>query len=262
MMEVFVDSVGLIAPGLVGWPAARPILRGDAPYVWQDLPVVAPVILPATERRRCIASARLALTTAYEAFSAVSSPEPRPLACVFASSDGDGQVIRQIADGLAQDEPDVSPTRFSNSVHNAAAGYWSIAAGLKQASTTICAFDETFAAALLDASTQALDEQTDVLMTAFDICFPEPFSQLRPTAVDCAVSLILTAQRSTQSIARLHIALTDRCPASPMPADLPQSFYSNPAARALPLLAALAIPSGQTICLDYLDQTLTVTLTP
>jgi hypothetical protein len=263
-MEVFVDSIGLIAPGLAGWPQARRILSGNTPYVKQEIPILAPAILPPAERRRCIASARLALTAAVEALPAGGVERARPLACVFASSDGDGQTIRQITDSLAQEIPDVSPTRFANSVHNAAAGYWSIAQGLKQASTCLCAFDDSFAAGLLEAGVQVADEEVDALLTAFDMRFPSPFFELRPTAIDCAVALLLTAQPSANSIARLQISVIERHPANAMPAGLPEDFTRNPAARALPLLAALATLKAterQTVYLDYLDQSLALRVT-
>lgn len=260
MMEVFIESVGIIAPGLEGWPQAQAIFSGKTPYVWRDLPTIAPAILPATERRRCIASARLALSSASEALATESADATRPVACVFASSDGDGQIIHQIADGLAQDEPEVSPIRFSNSVHNAASGYWSIAAGLRQASTTICAYDDSFSAALLEAAVQTVDEQQDVLMTAFDMRFPEPFASLRPTALDCSISLLLTHQRSAKTIASLQLALVAPCAATALPTDMPASFLSNPAAHGLPLLVALAEPAAQTIHLDYLNRSLAVTV--
>jgi hypothetical protein len=262
MIEVFIESVGVITPGMVGWVEAQPILSGSTPYVWRELPTIAPAILPATERRRCIASARLALSSACEALATHTTETTRPVACVFASSDGDGQIIHQIADSLAQEEPDVSPIRFANSVHNAASGYWSIAAGLTQASTTICAFDDTFSAALLEAAVQTIDEQQDVLMTAYDMRFPEPFAALRPTALDCAISLLLTNQRTDKTMAKLQITLVEHCAATALPADLPSSFLSNPAAHGLPLLAALATPATQTIHLDYLNRSLMVTIQP
>jgi hypothetical protein len=261
MIKLFVDSIGLIAPGMTGWSQACAILRGETPYAWQDVPLTTPAILSAAERRRCIASARLALSAAHQALEAVANGTPRQLACVFASSDGDSQVITHIMESLAQEIPDVSPTRFANSVHNAAAGYWSIATGMKQCSTCLSAFDESFAAGLLETAAQVADEGIDSLLTASDVHFQEPFFTLRPIAIDCAATLLLTRERTGHSLARLHIELVKQRPASAMPTWLPEAFASSPAARALPLLAALAAPDGQTICLDYLGQTLAVTVT-
>lgn len=258
MISIFVESIGLVAPGLSGWPQARAILRGETPYVWQDVELTAPAILPPAERRRSIASARLALSAAHEAVQQRPTDTPRQLACVFASSDGDSQVITSIMEGLAQEVPDVSPTRFANSVHNAPAGYWSIATGIRQGSTCLSAFDESFAAGLLEAAAQVADEGLDNLLTASDVHFQQPLFSLRPIAIDCAAALLLTRERSGHSLAQLQIALTEQRPADSMPAWLPEAFGSCPAARALPLLAALAAPEGQTVYLDYLGQTLAV----
>ena len=70
------------------------------------------------------------------------------LATVFASSDADLAIIHRICLALTATPRLISPTDFHNSVHNAAAGYWSIAAGARAASTTISAHDGSFAAGL------------------------------------------------------------------------------------------------------------------
>jgi hypothetical protein len=260
MISVFVESIGLIAPGLKDWPQARPILRGELPYAWQEVPMTAPAILTAADRRRCIASARLALNIAHQALLQASTEAARQPACVFASSDGDSQVLTQIMESLAQAEPDVSPTRFANSVHNAPAGYWSIATGIMQGATCLSGYDDSFACGLLEAAAQVVEEGVACLLTVSDVCFQEPFFALRPIAVDCGAALLLTRERSAHSLARLQIAMVGPRPAALPPAWVPQQFAGNPAARALPLLAALAAPDGQTVDLDYFEQTLGVTV--
>ncbi len=262
MISIFVESIGLLGPGLLGWEQARAVLRGETGYAWQDVPMTTPPILPPAERRRCIASARLSLTTSHEALQQASSDAPRQLACVFSSSDGDSQVITQIMEGLAQEAPDVSPTRFANSVHNATAGYWSIATGMKQSSTCLSAYDDSFSAGLLETAVQVADEGMDILFTASDVKFQDPFFSLRPIAVDYSATLLIGRERSSNSLAALQVTLTERQAATAMPAWVPASFASNPAAHSLPLLAALADPRGQTVCLDYLEQTLQVKVTP
>lgn len=262
MIRLYVESIGLVAPGLTGWAQARAILRGEVPYLWQDVPMIVPTILPAVERRRCIASARLALGSAQQALQHAPGEMRRQLACVFSSSDGDSQVITQIMESLAQEIPDVSPTRFANSVHNATAGYWSIATGIKEGATCLTAFDESFAAGLLEAAAQVAEEGVDGLLTTSDVHFQEPFFTLRPISIDCSTTLLLTRERSEHSLAGLEISLTECRPASALPAWLPASFGSSPAARAFALLEALAAPNRQTIHLDYLEQSLAVGVTP
>jgi hypothetical protein len=261
MITVFVESLGVFAAGMPSWPEARTVLRGETPFAWQDLPLSTPPILPPAERRRCISSARLALTVAHEAVQRSDKDAPRQLACTFASSDGDSQVIIQIMESLAQEEPDVSPTRFANSVHNATAGYWSIATSMQLGASCISAFDDSFAAGLLEAAAQVADEGQDGLFVASDVRFQEPFFALRPIGADFGTAMVLTKQRSAKSLAALHISLTEREAATALPTWAPEAFASTPAAHALPLLAALAsLPTsaGQSVCLDCLDQTLHV----
>ena len=70
------------------------------------------------------------------------------LATVFSSTAGDCDNSHVILETLASADRALSPTRFANSVHNAAAGYWSIATGAKAESTVLCAFDASFGAGL------------------------------------------------------------------------------------------------------------------
>ena len=70
---------------------------------------------------------------------------------------------------LARTPTLISPIKFHNSVHNAAAGYWSIGTGSLAPYTAISAFEYTFAAGLLEAATQVVCEHRPVLYVAFDI---------------------------------------------------------------------------------------------
>ena len=75
-----------------------------------------------------------------------------------------GDITHQICEALARPEREVSPTSFHNSVHNAPAGYWSIATGSRLASTSICAYDVSFAAGLLEAAAYATVEHQPVML--------------------------------------------------------------------------------------------------
>ena len=89
-------------------------------------------MLPANERRRAAASVRWALAAAQEAVSAAAArpARSRPSSPPAAS---DGETLHRICEALASAEREVSPTRFHNSVHNAAAGYWTHRGGLAPA---------------------------------------------------------------------------------------------------------------------------------
>ncbi len=82
---------------------------------------------------------------------------------VFASSDGDGDIVHRLCTALATPAAAVSPTDFHNSVHNAATGYWSIGAHSQAPSTAICAYDGSFSAGLLEAACQIAVEARPVL---------------------------------------------------------------------------------------------------
>jgi len=82
--------------------------------------------------------------------SDMAGTRPGSIPSVFATSNGDGAVVHTILEALAAHQP-VSPTQFHNSVHNAAAGYWSIATGSQQPTTCIAGHDATAGCALLKA---------------------------------------------------------------------------------------------------------------
>lgn len=126
-------------------PAGR--LR-NSPVTW----------LSATERRRVGKMVRLALTVGRTAVQA-AYVDAGKLATVFTSSSGDGDNCDAIFTTLAATEKSerfISPTRFHNSVHNAAAGYWSIANQCMMPSTSLCAYNASFAAGLMEACCQAM----------------------------------------------------------------------------------------------------------
>jgi hypothetical protein len=252
MNGFYVCGVGIQAPGMQGWPACRSVLSGGAPYSCQTMVLPTPEILPANERRRATASVRLALSAAREA-AAASGVDVSAFATVFTSSDGDGLVLDEICDVLARAPLDLSPTRFHNSVHNASAGYWSIATRSRHASTSLCGFDASFAAGLLEAAGQLAADPAPVLLVAFDLPFPPLLNPLRPVTVPVGVALALSADPGSAPMARCALAF-EGCAASAFAGRGGlDAVYANPAGRALPLLALLAQRVPGTVWLEYLD---------
>ena len=252
-MRVYVDGIGLLAPGLSGWAAGAPILAGREDYV--AAPVAMPVLelLPPAERRRTPVSVKLALATGSEALSNAAQPAAET-ATVFTSSGGDGDVIHQICEALALPGHEVSPTRFHNSVHNASAGYWGIATRCHEPSTSLGAYDASFAAGLIEAATQAIGDPRTVLLIAYDTPYPEPINAVRPIRASVGVALLLSPEHSARSLCELNIALVAN---SVVATTLPQQDLETlragvPAARALPLLAAIATKNSTAIVLDYM----------
>jgi hypothetical protein len=247
----YVDGVGLLGPGLPGWPEAMRVLRAQAPFVRAATVLPVPTQLSGAERRRVSPLVKLTLAAGLEACSAASA-EAATLPAVFTSSGGDGANCHEICSVLAGDRQ-ISPTRFHNSVHNAASGYWGIATHATAASNALCAFDASFGAGLLEALCQAAVEKCRVLLIAYDAPYPEPLRSTRPIPDAFAVALVLAPQRSERSFAQIDVALS-AAPASVMrDAALEELRVSIPAARSLPLLSVLARGDTGEVVLDYLD---------
>ena len=252
MLDVWLDSVGLVGPGLVDWPGLVAILRGEAPLDAQPTRVTLPPILPPAERRRTGVAVKVAIAAGHQA-GARSSFDLASLASVFSSSGGDGDNCHAICDALASSDRMISPTRFHNSVHNAPSGYWSIATTATAASTSLCAYDASFCAGLLEAATQAIDEDRPVILVAYDAPYPEPLKQVRPIPDAFGLALVLAPHATPASVARLSISLTgDAFDRMQQPA-LESMRVAIPTARALPLLAALSQCEPRRVVLEYLD---------
>lgn len=241
-LDLFVEGIGLWSPRLGDFAALRALLAGDAPAA-PAAPAAA--LLPANERRRAPESVRLAVEVAGQAL-AMSGRDPGTLACVFASAHGDQAITDAICATLARAPVELSPTRFHHSVHNAPAGYWTIATGCRAPSSAVCAGAHTFGAALLEAATQALAEQRPLLLVCSDTAGQGPLLEM--TACDHAFgcALLLAPGAGTTSLARLRLDMpADHASSTPPPATLAGEMRGNPVAAALPLLALLAGRGGR-----------------
>ncbi|WP_244860866.1 beta-ketoacyl synthase chain length factor [Aromatoleum petrolei] len=248
----WIRSIGLIGPGMTDWPACAAILAGDAAWSSERTVLNAPEELPPAERRRAVRVVKLALGIGLQATSAAGM-DPSELATVFSSSGGDGVNCHLICETLASDDRQISPTRFHNSVHNAAAGYWSIATGATAPSAVLCAFDGSFGAGLLEALAQIRFDGQPCLLLAYDADYPEPLRAARPIPDAFGVALLLTPERDAHSCGRLAVNLTDDAADTLADPALDTLRCSIPAARSLPLLAAIAARRSGRVVLDYLD---------
>jgi hypothetical protein len=253
-LSAFIEGVGVLGPGLDNWQQAIDILSRKTPFAPQRTVLPPPAGLPAAERRRTGPVVKLALAVGHEAASA-SGRDPSTLATVFAASGGDGQNYHAICETLASDDRQLSPTRFHNSVHNAPAGYWSIATRSMAASNVICAFDGSFAAGLLESVCQVSVDDNANLLIAYDTDYPEPLRHVRPILDSFGVAFVLAPQPGARALARIDVRLTDASPTLHASPELEQLRLGNPAARALPLLEALAQRRSASVVLEYLPGT-------
>ena len=251
MIRVAIASVGVLGPGLSDWASGQALLRD--PGLWHNASTVvaAPSRLPATERRRAGNLVKASVLVADQALAG-GAADPATLATVFTSSTGDPLNCHLLCETLATPERMVSPTRFTNSVHNAPAGYWHIATASRAASTSLAAHDASFAVGLLEAIMQCRSMGAPVLLVACDLPYPEPLNTVRPVTDVFAVALLITPDGGRG----LHIEMTPGGEGSEASVCAHEGFEhirsTIPAARALPLLQALAQVQAGHVVLDNL----------
>ncbi|RCS29376.1 hypothetical protein DEO45_12835 [Rhodanobacter denitrificans] len=241
-LSVHVEGVGLWSPPLADFAALRNLLAGSTPEPAPARPSAA--MLPPNERRRAPESVLLAIEVAGQAL-AMSGRDAAALACVFASSHGDQAITDYMCATLAHSPMELSPTRFHNSVHNAAVGYWTIATGCHAPSTAVCAQRESFGAGLLEAASQVLAEQRPVLLVCSDTASRGPLDEVTACRLPFGCALVLAPQAGATTLARLDLGLQPRAALdAPLPEPLAGWREGNPSAVSLPLLALLAAGRG------------------
>jgi len=251
MEPVFVQGIGVFAPGLLGWEQARAVLRGETAYAPGECPKLAPRLLPPAVRRRCGEYIRLAVEVADEAVGHAGA-DASALASVFATAESDGKIVHTICEAVAQAEPMVSPTLFHNSVANAPAGYWCVAVNSRQPSTTVAGYDASVAVGLLESAAQLLTDTEMLLLVANDVPFPEPLHSVRPMGTSFGVAMVLSRRRDGRSLAGLRLE-TGTGEETAMDEPLESLRRGNPSARVLPLLGLLAREQQGAVRLPYLD---------
>lgn len=239
-LAIGIEGIGFWAPGWPDWDHARAGLRGEA-KADPDAPVKpSPVILTAAERRRAPQPVALACEVAAQA-CAQAGREPSALPSVFVSAFGDLLITDYMCSTLATAPRELSPIRFHNSVHNAPAGYWTIAAQCNAPSTSVSAWHDSFAAALFEAAVQAIAEDTPVLLVAYDTESTGPLAGVAASSVPFGTALVVSAGAGSKSL-RLRLQPSSGDSVQPHLIDpFDQLASRNPmAAGALPLLAAIA----------------------
>ena len=233
-----IEGIALWAPRLPGWDTARAILRGDTSPPETPAPRPAPSMLAPTERRRAPDTVAIALEVAARACAAANR-EPASLASVFASTHGDLAISDYMCATLASDAPaQISPIRFHNSVHNAAAGYWTIGTGCTAASTALSAWGHTFGAGLLEALTQASCDGKPVLFVAYDIEARGPMATVTESRGLFGAALVLApADDANGATISWRLARREGDDAPARHADL---VAGNPLGASLNLFEALA----------------------
>jgi len=152
-------------------------------------------------RRRLSPLAKMALHVAH------TCVQERPgVRLVFASRHGELNRTMAMLGDLARSEP-LSPTAFSLSVHNTAAGIFSIARQDRSAATAVAAGDETLAYGLLESHCQLeANPASAVLMVYADEPLPKEYRSFADRTEHAHAVAILLAAEAPRSVT---LACTD-----------------------------------------------------
>ena len=253
-MNIDIIGLGTWGVGFESWSALRPLLKTGADVRPEGSHAPAPQLIPPRERRRAPLAVRLAVEVADQTCRD-AGVDPAATASIFAMGNGDSSITDYLCRTLLGDDKPVSPTKFHNSVHNAASGYWSISVGCRAPANAISALQHTVPVGLLEAAVQCTTEQRPVLLVAFDVPTPAPLHQLYAIDEPFGLGLVIAPGD------RYRLAVStgpSPWPKLTAPA-LAQLYDTNPAARALALAAFLA--GGQSAALNLpLDPSNTLTI--
>lgn len=252
-----VDLVGIGAwgPAFNNWSElqalfANPAIGDELQWATQ---VPKPEIIPANERRRAPLPVRAAVEVSWQALQQAGLASS-DVACVFGSGLGDTEITDYMCRVLTTAEKQLSPTKFHNSVHNAAAGYWTISTGCMKSANSIAAYQNTAGLALLEAIIQCEQHQEPVLVTLFDTAAHDTYRQIFPCEHSFAAALLLVPAGSANApIAQFQIG--DETATQSVALELPHEkldnlYRDNPAAKVLGLLQQLAAKMPGQSCFD------------
>lgn len=252
MMTVYINDIAVIGPGLIDQDNSKSILRGQNSWVYQDMPQLKPEMLPANERRRTTPIIKLALECIQGLLK--DYDDLQTISTVFASSDGDFEIIDKMCTALAEDEKIVSPTLFHNSVYNAPAGYWSIASLIRGASTSLSAGDATFMCGLQEAVSQVEADVNTVLFVAYDFPAPQRLDEYRHFDYPLAIAMRLgaTAEHKVLGTLTLNGLEGEEKISNCRNASLETLRKASPIGSGLPLIEALSRKARMQVILPYL----------
>jgi hypothetical protein len=237
--DVRVLGIAFWSSRLPGWEIARAVIRGEFAPPEAAVGRPSPTLLPPTERRRAPDSVAVALEVATKACEA-SLIAPQNLASVFASTHGDLAISDYMCATLAGTPTLISPIKFHNSVHNAAAGYWSIGTHSDAPYTSLSAFQYTFASGLLEAIVQATCAQQPVLYVAFDVEAKGPMANISPSRGLLGVALVLAPESLHRSGPRLTVSVRGEAAMTVANSQANALIAENALSPCLPLFEALA----------------------
>jgi hypothetical protein len=238
---LYLEGPAFWTPTLPGWDAARAAFRCEGGLADPPAKRPSPQVLPPAERRRAPDTVALALEVA-AASMAGAGRNAADVPCVFVSAHGDLSINDYMCSTLATDPTVLSPTRFHNSVHNAAVGYWTIGTGCMAASNSVSAYENSFAAGLLEAAVQCAADHSPVLLVGYDTPTVGALTSVTDSQGLLAVALVIAPERTERTVASFDWSIESGNGAAPAPLSEAAKTLAhiNPMAHALGLFESLA----------------------
>lgn len=242
-MNVTITGVGLWTRGLRSWADLLGLLDG-AEASSADFVAPRAEAITARERRRAGLTINLAVEAAHQA-CAMAGADRSSVGSVFASAMGDTDITDYMCRKLVTNDKLLSPTRFHNSVHNAASGYWTISAGNRQPSSFVGGFLDSFACGLLEAASSALAYDQPFLLCAYDIADAPPFHDILriDESLGLALALVPGVHKPGWPVA-ITVEAGAACRPMPVHGALASLAAANPMGTGLALLERLAKDDG------------------
>jgi hypothetical protein len=163
--------------------------------------------LPLTMRKRLSALCKVFL---YLLHAVLDEEEQASARIVMASRFGESSACAELLELIGRNEGS-SPLTFSRSVHNSAAGHFSIAARNRRSNVALSAMENTFRAGLLEALLQLHSDESDPQSVAQRLVFVfadegipvqfQPFVSTPPVAYGAAFMLCRVVPGATEAAA-------------------------------------------------------------
>jgi hypothetical protein len=246
MTELNIIGLGMWSTKFSNW---CDFSTGVNTHNWSPESKIQPALIPLRERRRVPQFVKMAIEVMGQACE-MASLNPANVATVFSSSAGDMQIKDYLCRTLSSTPRMVSPTRFHNSVHNAATGYWSIATQSHAPASAVSAFSYSAPMALLEAAIQASDAGYPVLVVTQEMAAPMALIDTCPSKQAFSAALLLAPPQyslsaRTTALATVRYQVVDKTvPWPELPEDLQEDLSGNPGASLVPLLAAMTAGNG------------------
>jgi hypothetical protein len=188
------------------WPAVSPVV---------EPPAVLGAQIPPAHRRRMSTLSKMAVQVALEATAGA-----RPDFVVFCSQHGELTRTRELLRSIVE-RVELSPASFSQSVHNTAAGLYTIVTASRAPATSLAAGAASFAYGWLEAEAFIAENRAQrVLLVSYDEPLPDeylPYSDAEQRLYALAVVLgASTGGRAVELEIRSTTSSDDQRPLAPL----------------------------------------------